>query len=91
MRHIFVSLQEAMPRMIYLRSSLSRSLARSLAPVLLIILWLVLARYRMNAWLYDPIAQPITDHVCTPVDYALAVYAHRGTDLKALPVRSIVG
>ncbi|KYQ53344.1 hypothetical protein ALC60_07536 [Trachymyrmex zeteki] len=36
------------------------SLFRS--PGLLIISRLVLARYRMNAWLYDPIAQPITDH-----------------------------
>ncbi|KYM85743.1 hypothetical protein ALC53_04524 [Atta colombica] len=32
------------------------------SPGLLIISWLVLARYRMNAWLYDPIARPITDH-----------------------------
>lgn len=41
----------------------------ALSPVLLIISRLVLPWYRMNAWLYGPIARPIT------VTYALADYA----------------
>jgi len=67
----------------YLRFSISLSLFLLLG--LLIISRLVLARYRMNARLYDPIARPITV-VCTPVDYALAVHAHRGKRYRYVPL-----